>query len=244
MNSSFIFLHGGGQGGWIWEETLDALSAQGVGRGRCLTLDVPGCGTKRGQPTDTLTSDDVVASLLSDIDRANAPAPILVGHSQAGTMLPLLIKARPALFRHVVYVSCLAPAGQWAGLDWVRDMPPGDSALLRSHTPGSRAFFRDMFCGDMDNTYAETFLDKLGPDQWPASTYQMTGWSYDHLENLASSYIVCMRDTALAPSWQQLFAQRLKARQIVHVDAGHQVMNTRPHALAEVLRVIAARQTV
>ncbi|MFD2134238.1 hypothetical protein ACFSLT_01475 [Novosphingobium resinovorum] len=36
-------------------------------------------------------------------------------------------------------------------------------------------------------------------------------------------------------SWQERFADRLHARRLHRIDAGHQVMNTRPEALAEVL---------
>jgi pimeloyl-ACP methyl ester carboxylesterase len=242
MDSNFIFLHGGGQGSWVWKETIDALELQAAGaHGRYLALDVPGCGSKRGQLTDVLGSRDVVADLLADIDKAGFKRPILVGHSQAGTMLPLLIKERPVFFRHVVYVSCLVPAGKQNGLSWIAEMPAGDSALLRNHTPGSREFFQSMFCGDMDRSYAESFLDKLGRDQWPASTYQMTGWSYAYLAGASSTYILCLRDTALPPSWQEVFAQRLQVKETVRIDAGHQVMNTRPHALAEVLHSIAKR---
>jgi pimeloyl-ACP methyl ester carboxylesterase len=239
MDPNFIFLHGGGQGSWIWDETLAALKLQTCGQFNYLALDVPGCGSKRGQPTDSLTPHDVVASLLADIDSAGLQAPVLVGHSQGGTMLPLLIKERPTYFRHVAYVSCLAPSGQRTGLNWMADMPRGDSALLRPHTPGSVEFFRDMFCGDMDAAYSAIFLARLGADRWPASTYQMNTWSYGHLEESASTYVMCLRDTALAPAWQEVFAQRLKAKQTVRIDAGHQVMNTRPHSLAEVLRSIA-----
>ncbi|MNC99561.1 hypothetical protein D3C83_178940 [compost metagenome] len=36
--------------------------------------------------------------------------------------------------------------------------------------------------------------------------------------------------------WQETFADRFHAQRIIRVDAGHQVQNTRPHALAEILR--------
>jgi pimeloyl-ACP methyl ester carboxylesterase len=242
LGLNFIFLHGGGQGNWVWKEAMDALQVQARGTHcHCLALDVPGCGSKRGQPTDTLGVSDVVADLLADIDKAGIENPILVGHSQAGTMLPRLVKMRPTLFRHVVYVSCLAPLGQQTGLSWIAQMPAADSALLENHRPGSGEFFQRMFCNDMERSAAEAFLDKLGRDQWPASTYQATEWAYEHLSASPSTYVLCLRDTALPPSWQQIFAARLQVKEIVRIDAGHQVMNTRPHALAEVLRSIAGR---
>jgi hypothetical protein len=44
----------------------------------------------------------------------------------------------------------------------------------------------------------------------------------------------------LIPAWQAIFAERLRVKRLLHIDAGHQVMNTRPEALAELLRVEAS----
>jgi hypothetical protein len=87
----------------------------------------------------------------------------------------------------------------------------------------------------LDTDSTERFLDQLGPDRWPGSSYQMSQWHYDHLDNQSASYVVCLQDAVLIPAWQKLFAQRLRARRLIEIDAGHQVKNTRPHALAEVL---------
>jgi hypothetical protein len=46
----YALLHGGGQGSWVWDETIAALGVQGGGTfGRALALDAPGCGAKRGR---------------------------------------------------------------------------------------------------------------------------------------------------------------------------------------------------
>jgi pimeloyl-ACP methyl ester carboxylesterase len=242
MSERFVFLHGGGQGSWIWDETIDAMRLQGGGTiGATLALDIPGCGVKRGRATDETSVDDIVADLVADIEGAGIEDAILVGHSQAGTIIPLVLKSRPSLFRHVVYVSCLAPTGGQTGLDWPNEMPEAGSALSGTHVLGSRDFFRAMFCNDMDADVSEAFIDKLGIDQWPASSYAMSGWFYDHLRDVGSSYVLCLRDQALPPPWQRMFAERVHAKDIIQIDAGHQAMNTRPHGLAEILRLVAAR---
>ena len=41
------------------------------------------------------------------------------------------------------------------------------------------------------------------------------------------------------PLWQERFAARVHANSTPRIDAGHQVMNTRPQALAEILLVEA-----
>ncbi|HEX7855625.1 MAG TPA: alpha/beta hydrolase [Sphingobium sp.] len=238
MSTDFLFLHGGGQGSWVWGETIEALRLQmGGSPGRFLTLDIAGCGTKRGYDTGAMTVSDIVVDLLADIEAAGVVGDaVLVGHSQAGTILPLLTGARPELFRHIVYVSCLAPTGGQTALDWRSGMPSaGESALRGDHPPGSRDRYRLMFCNDMTQMQAERFLDRLGPDRWPDASYAMSKWGYDHLAGLPATYVLCLRDATLIPAWQRIFAERLHVQEVVSVDAGHQIMNTRPHALAEIL---------
>jgi len=236
MPTNFIFLHGGGQGSWVWNETLDAIKTQGgTSIGRLLALDIPGCGEKHGEATEDMSVTDIVATLLNDIDASGIEDSLLIGHSQAGTILPRLIKERPNLFKHIIYVSCLAPTGNQNALNWRTEMPDANSAVLNKYPHGSRDFYRLMFCNDMQPEAAEAFLDKLGLDQWPASSYQMSDWDYSPLASYASTYIICMRDAALLPVWQEMFAERLKAKEIIHIDTGHQVMNTRPHELAELI---------
>jgi pimeloyl-ACP methyl ester carboxylesterase len=219
--TNFVFLHGGGQGSWVWDETMQALERQAGSESlRVLLLDIPGCGR--------------------DIERAGLRDIILVGHSQAGTVLPLLIEARPALIRRSVFVSCLAPLTGQTALEWVATMPDADSTLKsQASTVDMRSRYRAMFCNDMSPEEAQIFLDKLQKDAWPAAFYQESPWRYDHLGAVPSSYVLCLRDATLPPRWQEIFAERFKAQRLVRIDAGHQVMNTRPHALAEVLRIEA-----
>jgi len=239
--ADYAFLHGGGQGSWVWDETIAALHLQTDGDfGRALALDIPGCGTKRDCPTDELDMPIIVAGLIADIEAAGLRDVILVGHSQAGTILPLLLEARPALFRRAVYVSCVAPLPEQTTLNWRASMPEGETALATTAAPGSRERYHMMFCNDMAPEEARDFLDKLGSDRWPACSYETSGWRYDHLAALPASYVICLQDVTLLPAWQEVFAERLRVNRTIRIDAGHQAMNTRPHALAEILRFEAA----
>jgi pimeloyl-ACP methyl ester carboxylesterase len=97
-----------------------------------------------------------------------------------------------------------------------------------------------MFCNDMTPDQAADFQGKLGHDMWPALTYSFSDWRYDHLDAVPATFVVCLRDLSLPVAWQEVFAERLKCGRRVSIDAGHQVMNTRPQALAEALRLEAA----
>jgi pimeloyl-ACP methyl ester carboxylesterase len=238
----YVFLHGGGQGGWVWQETIAALRRQFAGNeGKLLALDVPGCGGKRGRPTDDVTMDDIARELIADIETGGAKDVVLVGHSQAGQAMSFMLKRKPGLFRRLVYVSCSAPlAGQnvqqmiGTGLHGANGMEVGWPIDPKKSSTAER--FALMFCNDMQDSQQADFLAKLGKDMWPRQSYTFTEWPYGHLDAVPATFVLCLKDMSLPPPWQEIFASRLKAQRIVRIDAGHQVMNTRPEALAEILR--------
>jgi pimeloyl-ACP methyl ester carboxylesterase len=242
--TDFAFVHGGGQGSWVWDETIAAIALQSGGSPRCLALDAPGCGTKRGVETSAIQFDDIARALIADIDAAGMREVVLVGHSQAGMVLPRMAELRPELFSALVYVTCSAPpAGMTTiermgdGLHGERDDQVGWPIDPRTSTIAER--FRVMFCNDMTPANADAFLAKLGKDMWPASSYAYRDWRYDHLGTIPATFVLALRDKSLPPPWQEQFAAMLKVDQIIRIDAGHQVMNTRPQALAEILLAIA-----
>lgn len=243
---NFAFVHGGGQAGWVWDECIAALRAEGGEKvGVTLALDAPGCGAKRGRMTGGLAMAEVVEEFLAEIEATGAEKFVLVGHSQAGQALPLMARARPELFRRLVYVTCSAPLpgqsvmqmmgtglrGNPAEVGW-----PLDPAVS---TQAER--FAITFCNDMASDQASDFLSKLGADNWPALTYSETGWHYDGLGVVPASYVKCLRDEALPASWQDEFALRLGIGSMVTVDAGHQAMNTQSAVLARLLIAEAER---
>jgi len=242
MSTHYAFLHGGGQGSWVWRETIAALDLQSAGSyGRAIALDVPGCGAKRGLDTGGLTIENVADELLGDIDNAGMKNVVLVGHSQAGQAMCFMSRNRPDLFQRLVYVSCSIPLpGQnvqqmiGKGRHGEHDSEVGWPLNPQSTSMEER--YLQMFCNDMPADQAASFLAELGSDMWPMQSYVHTDWPYDHFGDIPATYVLCMRDKSIPPRWQEIFAERFKSRRIVHVDAGHQVMVTRPHALAEILR--------
>jgi pimeloyl-ACP methyl ester carboxylesterase len=234
---NFALLHGGGQGSWVWDETVAALHEQGA---RALALDAPGCGAKRGRDTSAVSVADIAAELIADIEAAGLSEVVLVGHSQAGTILPLLAEARPELFARLVYVSCCAPLPGQTILEMMGSSNRGENpdevgwiVPLSADSPVER--YRAMFCNDMAEAEADAFLARLGQDMWPRTSIEYRDWDYAHLAAVPSRFILCEQDTSLPPEWQERFAARLHCASIVRIDAGHQAMNTRPRELAELL---------
>ena len=237
----YAFLHGGGQGGWVWSETITALHQQAGGRSiRSVTLEIPGCGSKRGRDTTTMDLNGIVAELVADLTATGFKDIILVGHSQAGNVLPRLAEKLTGLLRRLVYVSCAIPLPGQTMLQMIGTGPQGSNPdevgwPFDPKVVEGRERYRLMFCNDMPEAQASSFLANLGQDAWPRQTYAATDWHDRPRNNISTTYVVCLKDQILPVLWQETFAARFKAQRLVRIDAGHQVMNTRPQALAEVL---------
>jgi pimeloyl-ACP methyl ester carboxylesterase len=221
----------------VWDDTVRALEAQGAA---VLALDVPGCGTKRERETIELGVEAVADELLADIAASGLRDVVLVGHSQAGTMLPVLVERQPGLFRRLVYLSCCAPLPGQNVLEMMGGGVHGENPEevgwpLDPAVHGREVQRPIMFCNDMDEDQARVFLARLDLDNWPMAVTYAVHWTYDHLGDVPSSYILCERDGILPPAWQERFALRLHVDRIVRIDAGHQAMNTQPETLAGLL---------
>jgi pimeloyl-ACP methyl ester carboxylesterase len=243
--TDFAFIHGGGQGSWVWDETIAALASQSGGTARSLALDAPGCGLKRGRDTAQIAYGEIIAEFVAELEASGLRDAVLVGHSQAGMVLPLVAAARPDLIKRLVYVTCSAPLPGVTTLQQMGQGVHGDDPEqvgwpVDPETHSMDARYRIMFCNDMDAAETEAFLAKLGSDGWPMCCYSEVHWRYDHLAAIPASYVLCLRDEALPLAWQERFAERLHVDRLVRLDAGHQAMNTRPQALAEILLAEAA----
>ena len=238
---NFAFLHGGAQGSWVLQEIIAELHAQSDKNVVCaLALDVPGCGTKRDRDTSGFTFTAMIDELIADIEAAAMSEIVLVGHSQAGTVLPHLVERRPDLFRRLVYVTCSIPLPGQTVIEMVGDQVHGRDENgvgwpVDPKTSSVQERTEIMFCNDMDAGETFEFMQRLGSDQWPPASYMETNWRFEHLDAVPVSYVLCQQDNILPVSWQETFAERFHAEKILRIDAGHQVMNTQPRALAEIL---------
>jgi pimeloyl-ACP methyl ester carboxylesterase len=225
----FAFLHGGWQAGWVWDETIAALKTiAGDAPPHVSVYDLPGCGAKRDVDVSNFSVRDVAELFTAELSRTAQAEVILVGHSNAGTIMPIVAKLRPNLIRRFIYVSCAAPP---PGVSMGEHLEP-----LHGKSLGWLDSARLMFCNDMQEEMGNTFLSKLGKDRWPTiEALEEKERNYDHLQGIPGSYVVCLRDQAVPPDWQEQFAERLHADRRICIDAGHQAMNTRPFALAEIL---------
>jgi pimeloyl-ACP methyl ester carboxylesterase len=96
-----ILIPGLASGGWVWEETVRAFSADHA----VYVLTLPGFdGLPAAGPTPFATAQAAVAKLIA---QRRLDQPVLVGHSLGGTMALALAEAQPAAVGGVVAIDGL-----------------------------------------------------------------------------------------------------------------------------------------
>jgi len=100
-----------------------------------------------------------------------------------------------------------------------------------------------MFCNDMDEEQTRFVLDRTGTEAAAilAEPVSRAGIPAE----LPKTFVKLLRDQSLAPDHQDVLVQNLRDSpggevDVVTIDAGHDVMISRPKELADVLNGIAA----
>ena len=212
--ATFILIPGGWQGGWVYQEVADILTAHGH---KALPITLSGLGDAPA-PTANLEThiSEVVRAVKSQRDDV-----VLVGQSYGGMVVSGAADAAPSHIRALVYVDAYVP-------------DPGDSVWSLT-TPR----FRDLFvAGAKADGLACAPPPTLDPRcrPHPMATFLQS-------INLSGRWREVPRKTFVgAFGWEgspfrELY-QRLSSEpewSTFALDCGHNVARLQPEALAEIL---------
>lgn len=219
-----MLVHGAWHGPWCWELLTPELEARGH---EVVAVDLP-----IEDPAATFSDyADVVVDAL-DTDDA-----VVVGHSMAGLVLPL-VAARRAV-RHQVYLGAMVaePGRNFFDVDREQGiLNPAYPAGLAKVDGGSRwadaELARSLFYADCDDDVAAAAWPRLrmqarAPYQQPCPL--------DALPPVPATYIVCAEDRMVNPDWSRNVAVARLGAELVELPGGHSPFYSRPAALAEAL---------
>jgi len=219
---SLVFVHGANHGSWCWELMRPLLSAP------FSSLDLPGRGMFPRDPAE-IEVEAWVDHVCNAITRPDLRDVVLVGHSLAGITLPRVVDRVPDRITHVVYVAAAVPAHGQS----VSDMVLGGRAFADVVEPPDEDTARAMFCSDMDDRQARYVIENLVPEAGKPFSQPMDLSGLAH--PVPRSYVKLLRDQALLPAKQDESIERLAPVDVFALDTGHDVMVSRPQALAPIL---------
>ena len=223
---SIVFVHGASHGSWCWELLRPHLSAPFA------SVDLPGRGRFARDPAD-VDLGDWVDHVCNTITRPDLRDVVLVGHSLAGITLPRVVDRVADRIRHVVYVAAAVPAEGQS----IEEMLLGGNPLPEVVPPPTEAEARSMFCNDMDDRQTRFVVDNLVAEAGRPFSEPMDLAGLRH--PVPRTFVKLLQDRSpLGPARQDEVIDRLAPVDVVELDAGHDVMISRPHALAPILNAL------
>src|ERR1700722_13666640 len=102
--SSYLLLHGGAAGSWIWKYSAQALRQRGHD---VHTVTFTGFAERRHLISRDCTVEARVADALNTVEFEDLSDFVLVAHSYAGAVAPGIFAAAPQSVRRVVYLDAL-----------------------------------------------------------------------------------------------------------------------------------------
>ncbi|WP_026735461.1 alpha/beta hydrolase [Fischerella sp. PCC 9605] len=243
--SLFCLVHGCFQGAWCWDLLIPYLEAQGH---KTVAMDLP---IENASATLSQFADAVIQALPKTDDDI-----LLVGHSMAGTIIPLV--AEVVKLRQLVFVAALIPYPGISTLDQFSHhldsdtlksfnyQPKDPSKLKQFHSEpdmfesasvgkdySDEAVLMDFFYHDCQPDVAQWAISKSRSQQSMAYIFEMN--PLKALPSVERKYIVCTNDRILSSTWSRYAARHRLGVEAIELASGHCPHLSCPDLLAEVL---------
>jgi pimeloyl-ACP methyl ester carboxylesterase len=229
--ATFGLVHGSWHGAWCWERLVPELDARGH---RSVAVDLP-----IEDPAAGLTRyAEIVADALSEAD----DDVILVGHSFAGSTIPLVTRQRPVA--QLVFLCSLVPRPGESVTDryttervyvpgFVGNTATRDDRASYWPDPGAaiRCFYHDCIAADAEWAVARMRAQSPTPRLEP--------WPLDALPDVPRASILCRGDRVIDPAWSRTMSRELLGVEPIELEGGHSPFLSRPAELAALLARLA-----
>lgn len=135
--TTFVLLHGGAMGGWVWRYVAARLRADGHD---VYTPTFTGFGERVHLLSKDTTHDTHVQDVLGVLTYEDLSDVVLVGHSYAGSVIPGVAAKAGDRIRHAVYVDgmlCQTGESPFEAMSYMSsDQLPGTLAALEAGQTG------------------------------------------------------------------------------------------------------------
>jgi pimeloyl-ACP methyl ester carboxylesterase len=230
--SNYLLIHGALRGAWLWERLMPLLMKGG---GNPIAIDLPGHGD-RSADRKGITMSSYIDDVMDFIRTENLHDLVLVGHSMSGIIISKVAEEMPDRVRHLVYLAAAVPKDNDALIDL---LTKERQAMLRPQQGkvkevfGSIEALRPNYFTDLEGDEQTYFLRQLTPQPLAVFFERVRLRKFPEVP-MPKTYVLGLRDKSFPPELAREFAERLGVKP-VEIDAGHDMMLSRPGEIAEVL---------
>ena len=237
--SNYVLIHGGSDGGFVWEDVAPILRELGHG---VHAPDLPAHG-EDGTPIQEISLGSYAERICEVLD-AREESAILVGHSSGGVAITQAAEHRPEKIEALIYLAAYLPQNGQSMLELVESDPEarddgvvvdeGEGWLEFPEWVAKEAFGTDVPDEVWDRYWARTRPEPLAPLVTPVLTTEK------NFGRVPRVYVGTLRDRAVTPAMQLRMSSAVPCR-VVTLDSGHMPMLSTPRRLAEILASLASR---
>lgn len=231
---NYFFIHGALRGAWLWDRVVPLI--QKKGGTNSIALDLPGHG-KRAAERAGVNMSAYINDVMSRIKGRDLSDLILVGHSMSGIIISKVAEEMPERIRHLVYLAAVVPRDGDALIDLLTKERQETLRKLDGKTSeiyGPIDALRPLYFTDLpDGEEKDSLLKQLTPQPLAAFFERVSLKRFSDLK-IPRTYVLGLRDKSLPPELTRGFADRLGVEP-VEIDAGHDMMVSRPEEVSEVL---------
>jgi pimeloyl-ACP methyl ester carboxylesterase len=219
--STFGLVHGGGFGAWCWERLLPELSAR---RLPSATVDL--------SPEDFAEGAAHCAEII-DRELASVGDLILVSHSLAGLITPIVATRRPV--SRLIFLHSLLPKPGQSVLDQLtEEADMFNPEMLAATAPfwEDEAVAMKFLLHDCPADVARGAFLRLRPESGALGreVSPLRDWP-----RVPCAYIVCTEDRTATPTWARRVARERLAVEPVEIRSGHCPFLSHPRELVSIL---------
>jgi pimeloyl-ACP methyl ester carboxylesterase len=216
--SIFCLVHGAFEGRWCWDLLIPYLEAQGH---KTVAMDLP---IDNAEATLSEFASVVIQAIPKTDDEI-----VLVGHSMAGTIIPLVAEA--VLVRQLVFLTGLIPHPGISTIEQLDSEPNIFDTTEKDFT--DEAVLMEFCFHDCQPDVARWAISKQRPQKSTAHLFEKNPLKAMPL--VECKYIVGADDRIISPEWSRDAARKRLGVDAIELPSGHSPHLSCPDLLASVL---------
>lgn len=237
--ATYVLVHGGGGGGWVWGRMAPLLRAAGH---EVFTPTLTGVGERSHLLRPDTDLETHIADIQAVLFYEDLSDVILVGHSYGGMVITAAADKVPERIGKLVYLDAAHPKNGESLADVAKPMMQMARSMLRVEDGVELVLWPDAlgpvgYFGVTDEADIAWMKTKLTPHPWKCFSEKLAMKDEAAVRRIRRFNINCTQ--ALAHSEPDARARQLDGERNFEIDTGHDLMITEPRAVADMLLEIA-----